>query len=146
VHVSVFTMLISEHRAPALRATNRAMTEINRVIGSDPRQVLLGRAGPYPDFVSEPVTRVTAEESPSWEEVVRHAEHGDTVAVVAHGRHVADVVPSGELDRLRETIDVLSDTDLVRDLVEGLADARSGRVFSASDVAADLSARRAAGE
>ncbi len=96
--------------------------------------------------MSEPVTRVTAEESPSWDEVVRHAEHGDTVAVVAHGRHVADVVPSGELDRLRETIDVLSDTDLVRDLVEGLADARAGRVFSASDVAADLSARRTAGE
>jgi|ERR1022692_3608357 hypothetical protein len=31
-------------------------------------------------------------------------------------RHVADVVPSGELDRLRETIEVLSDTELVREL------------------------------
>jgi hypothetical protein len=28
---------------------------------------------------------------------------------------VADIVPSGELDRLRETIEVLSDTELVRD-------------------------------
>jgi hypothetical protein len=55
-------------------------------------------------------------------------------------------VPSGELDRLRETIDVLSDTDLVRDLIEGMADARAGRVFSASDIAADLAARRDAGE
>lgn len=77
--------------------------------------------------------------------MVRHAEHGNTVAVVAHGEHVADVVPSGELERLRETIDVLSDTDLVRDLVEGLADVRAGRVFPAADVAADLAARRAAG-
>jgi PHD/YefM family antitoxin component YafN of YafNO toxin-antitoxin module len=73
---------------------------------------------------------VNAEESPSWVDIVRRAEHGDTVAVVAHREHVADVVPSGELDRLRETIEILSDTELVRDLIEGLADARAGRVFS----------------
>jgi predicted transcriptional regulator len=36
---------------------------------------------------------------------------------------------------LRETIEVLSDTELVRDLREGLADARAGRVFSAREVA-----------
>jgi antitoxin (DNA-binding transcriptional repressor) of toxin-antitoxin stability system len=96
--------------------------------------------------VSEPGTSVHAEESPSWAEVVRRAEHGDTVAVIAHGEHVADVVPSGELDRLRDTVEVLSDTELVRDLIEGLADARAGRVFSADDIAADLAARRAAGE
>lgn len=96
--------------------------------------------------MSELVTSVDAEESPSWADVVRRAEHGDTVAVIARGEHVADVVPSGELDRLRHTIEVLSDTDLVRDLIEGLADARAGRVFSADDIAADLAARRAAGE
>lgn len=96
--------------------------------------------------MSEPLPVVTVEESPSWAEIVRHAEHGDTVAVIAHGEHVADVVPSGELDRLRETIDVLSDSDLVRDLIEGLSDAHAGRVFSADDIAADLAARRAAGE
>jgi antitoxin (DNA-binding transcriptional repressor) of toxin-antitoxin stability system len=96
--------------------------------------------------VSGPVTSVHAEESPSWAEVVRRAEHGDTVAVIAHGEHVADVVPSGELDRLRDTVEVLSDTELVRDLIEGLADARAGRVFSATDIAADLAARRAAHE
>jgi len=96
--------------------------------------------------VSEPVTSVNAEESPSWADVVRHTEHGDTVAVVAHGEHVADVVPSGELDRLRDTIEVLSDTDLVRDLIDGLFDARAGRVYPAADIAADLAARRASGE
>jgi antitoxin (DNA-binding transcriptional repressor) of toxin-antitoxin stability system len=72
------------------------------------------------------VTSVHAEESPSWAEVVRRAEHGDTVAVIAHGVHVADVVPSGELDRLRDTVEVLSNTNLVRDLIEGLAE-RIGR-------------------
>jgi antitoxin (DNA-binding transcriptional repressor) of toxin-antitoxin stability system len=92
-----------------------------------------------PDFV------VRAEEQPAWAEIVRRAERGESVPVIAHGDHVADIVPSGELDRLRETIEVLSDTELVRDLQEGLADARAGRVFSAEDVAADLAARRAAG-
>ncbi|NKQ55773.1 hypothetical protein HFP15_23125 [Amycolatopsis sp. K13G38] len=96
--------------------------------------------------MSEPTSTVRAEDQPSWVDVVRRTEHGETVSVVAHGEHVADVVPSGELDRLRETIDVLSDTDLVRDLAEGLADARAGRVFSADDIAADLAARREAGE
>lgn len=38
--------------------------------------------------------------------------------VIAHGEHVADVVPSGELDRLRETIEVLSDPEAMRDLAD----------------------------
>ena len=87
-----------------------------------------------------------AEDQSSWAEVVRHAERGESISVIAHGDHVADIVPSGELDRLRETIEVLSDTALVRDLREGLADAHAGRVFTADQIAADLAARRAAGE
>lgn len=70
--------------------------------------------------MSEPADTVRAEDQPSWADVVRHAEHG-------------------------ETIDVLSDSDLVRELREGLADARAGRVFTADDIAADLAARRDAG-
>jgi predicted transcriptional regulator len=96
--------------------------------------------------MSEPGATVRAEDEPSWAEVVLHAEHGESVSVIAHGEHVADVVPSGELDRLRETIEVLSDTELVRDLREGLADADAGRVVPAEQIAADLAARRAAGE
>lgn len=92
-----------------------------------------------PDFV------VRAEEQPAWGEIVRRAERGESVPVIAHGDHVADIVPSGEVDRRRETIEVLSDTELVRDLQEGLADARAGRVFPAEEIAADLAARRAAG-
>ncbi len=55
-------------------------------------------------------------------------------------------MPSGELARLRETVEVLSDPQLVRDLRDALADARAGRVFTAEQVAADLAARRAADE
>lgn len=96
--------------------------------------------------MSEPAITVHAEDQPSWNEVVRHAEHGESVSVMAHGEHIADIVPSGELDRLRETIEVLTDTELVRDLREGIVDARAGRVFPAAQIAADLAARRAAGE
>ena len=96
--------------------------------------------------MSEPAITVNAEDQPSWNEVVRHAEHGESVSVMAHGEHVADIVPSGELDRLRETIEVLTDTELVRDLREGIVDARAERVFSAGQIAADLAARRTAGE
>ena len=96
--------------------------------------------------MSEPGFAVRAEDQPAWAEIVRRAERGESVAVIARGDHVADVVPSGELDRLHETIEVLSDTELVRDLQEGLADARAGRVFSAGQVAADLAARRIADE
>lgn len=53
-----------------------------------------------------------------WEEAVRRAERGETVAVISHGEHVADVVPSGELARLRETIEVLGDADAVRALAD----------------------------
>jgi antitoxin (DNA-binding transcriptional repressor) of toxin-antitoxin stability system len=77
---------------------------------------------------------------------VRHAEHGEPVSVIVHGEHVAGVVPSGELARLPETIEVRCDTELVRDLREGLADGRAGRVFAAADIAADLAAQRDAGE
>jgi hypothetical protein len=59
--------------------------------------------------VSEPGFVVRAEDQPAWAEIVRRAERGESVAVIAHGDHVADVVPSGELDRLRETIEVLAD-------------------------------------
>jgi antitoxin (DNA-binding transcriptional repressor) of toxin-antitoxin stability system len=70
----------------------------------------------------EPVSVTTdslhaaSEHARSWEQAVERAERGETVAVLAHTRHVADVVPSGEIARLRETIDVLSDNDLLREL------------------------------
>jgi antitoxin (DNA-binding transcriptional repressor) of toxin-antitoxin stability system len=82
-----------------------------------------------------------SEHARSWEQAVERAERGETVAVLAHGRHVADVVPSGEIERLRETIDVLCDNDLLRELHNGLDDLRAGRVVAAADVAADLGRR-----
>ncbi|MGW3466888.1 hypothetical protein ACWDKQ_00075 [Saccharopolyspora sp. NPDC000995] len=95
------------------------------------------------ETMSEQPVSVSADGLASWNEAVHRAERGESVPVIAHGEHVADVVPSGEIDRLRETIEVLSDSDVVRDLREGLADMAAGRTISADQMAADLAARAA---
>lgn len=84
-----------------------------------------------------------SEQTRSWEQAVARAERGETVAVLAHGKHVADVVPSGEIERLRETIDVLSDNDLLHELRNSLDDLRGERIVPAADVAADIRRRSA---
>jgi len=49
--------------------------------------------------------------------------------VIADGEHVANVAPSGKLERLPETIEVLSDSDAVRALsdieIAGVSGGRS---------------------
>ena len=87
--------------------------------------------------------RAASEQAAAWEQAVRRAEGREAVAVLAHGRHVADIVPSGEIERLREMIEVLSDNDLLRDLHAGLDDLRAGRQVAAEDVAEDLRRRTA---
>lgn len=64
--------------------------------------------------MSELPVSVSTDGLESWNDAVRRAERGEVVAVIAHGEHVADVVPSGELDRLRETIEVLSDPEAMQ--------------------------------
>jgi antitoxin (DNA-binding transcriptional repressor) of toxin-antitoxin stability system len=71
-----------------------------------------------PVSVSAEDLPATSPQSAAWRDTVQRAEHGETIAVIAHVEHVADVVPSDELDRLRETIEVLSDHDLVRALAD----------------------------
>lgn len=93
----------------------------------------------HSDGMSETASVYVDEPSlPAWSDVFRRAEHGETVAVIAHGERVADVVPSDELERMRETIEVLSDADLMREVAAGLIDLRAGHIVSADDVAADL--------
>ncbi len=68
--------------------------------------------------VSADELHAASEQTASWDGAVARAVRGETVAVIAGGEHVADVVPSAELERLRETIEVLSDTDAVRALAD----------------------------
>jgi antitoxin (DNA-binding transcriptional repressor) of toxin-antitoxin stability system len=95
-----------------MRQTGRDRTETGTETGDATR----GRA--YHQGMSEQPVTVSADGLESWNDALRRAERGETVAVIAHGRHIADVVPSGELDRLRETIEVLSDPDAMRDLAD----------------------------
>ena len=62
--------------------------------------------------------QVASQQAARWEDAIRRAERGEIIAVIAHGEHVADVVPSGELDRLRETIEVLSGPEAMQDLAD----------------------------
>jgi antitoxin (DNA-binding transcriptional repressor) of toxin-antitoxin stability system len=71
-----------------------------------------------PISVSADDLHAASRQAAAWEDAIHRVERGETVAVIAHGEHVADVVPSGELDRLRETIAVLSDPDTMRDLAD----------------------------
>lgn len=72
----------------------------------------------HPPVVSAHALHAASRQTATWDEAVTRAARGETVAVIADGKHVADVVPTGELERLRETIEVLSDTDAVRALAE----------------------------
>ena len=71
-----------------------------------------------PATVSVDDLRAAGAPATSWTEAVRRASRGETVAVVDGGEHVADLVLADVLDRLRETIDVLSDTEAVRALAD----------------------------
>lgn len=77
---------------------------------------ILAGMSEQPVSVSADDLHAASRQAATWDDAIRRAEHGETVAVIAHGEHVADVVPSGELERLRETIEVLSDREAMRDL------------------------------
>ena len=73
------------------------------------------------------------EQASAWQNAVRQAEAGQSVAIISHGEHVADVVPSGELERLRETIEVLSDAATRADLDEAKRSIEEGDVLRGAD-------------
>src|ERR1017187_5877078 len=52
--------------------------------------------GSTKEHVSEPASTGQAEDQPSWAEIVRHDERGESVPVPAGGDPVAEIVPSGE--------------------------------------------------
>lgn len=112
--------------------------------GSTQQSLILGDMSEQPVSVSADDLHAVSQQAAMWEDAVRRAGRGESVAVIAHGEHVVDVVPSGELDRLRETIEVLSDSELVQELRAGLDDIQAGHVVSADQVAADLRARSTA--
>jgi len=62
--------------------------------------------------------------------------------ITRNGTRAAVLLSADDFDSLMETLDVLSDADLVRDIQDGLRDAEAGKVFSHDEVVAELAAAR----
>jgi antitoxin YefM len=77
------------------------------------------------------------------EVVNRVSTQHERITVTVHGRPSAVLLAPEDLERLEETIAVLADSDLVRDLAQAEADIASGRVESADELAEAMRARRA---
>lgn len=67
----------------------------------------------------------------------------ERVTVTVHGRASAVLLAPEDLERLEETIAVLADSDLLRQLARSDADVASGRVESADELAEAMRQRRA---
>jgi hypothetical protein len=71
-----------------------------------------------------------------WDEAVASAARGQVITVTAGDKRLAAVVPADQSDlvaRLRETIDVLSDSDAVRAIVESRASIARGEGIRGRD-------------
>ena len=77
------------------------------------------------------------------EVVNRVSTQHERITVTVHGRPSAVLLAPEDLERLEETIAVLADGDLVRDLAQAEADVAAGRVDSADELAEAMRARQA---
>ena len=75
--------------------------------------------------------------------VERTQEHVD---ITRNGEPAAVLVSYAELEALRETIAILSDTRAVEDIRQGEADVAAGNTTNAEDLREAMLARRAASE
>ncbi|MEV4354072.1 hypothetical protein [Nonomuraea sp. NPDC049625] len=71
-----------------------------------------------------------------WDEAVASAARGQVVTVTGEGKRLAAVVPADQPDlvaRLRETIDVLSDSEAVQAIVDSRASIARGEGLRGKD-------------
>jgi antitoxin YefM len=85
-----------------------------------------------------PLAEVRAQLSRLVEEAERTHER---VEVTKNGRRAAVILSAGDYDSIMETLDILSDSDLVVAIREGMDDRERGEVYSAEEVEAELKAR-----
>lgn len=62
--------------------------------------------------------------------------------ITRNGKRAAVLLSADDYDSLLETLDVLADANLVRDIRDALAEVEAGDVESHEQVVADLAARR----
>jgi antitoxin YefM len=85
-----------------------------------------------------PLAEVRAQLSKLVEEAERTHER---VEVTKNGRRAAVILSADDYDSIMETLDILSDSDLVAAIREGMDDLARGEVYSAEEVEAELKAR-----
>lgn len=66
----------------------------------------------------------------------------ERVTVTVHGQASAVIMAPDDVERLEETIAVLADAALIRQLTESEADLSAGRVETLDDLAAAMKSRR----
>lgn len=76
------------------------------------------------------------------EVVNRVSTQHERVTVTVHGRASAVLLAPEDLERLEETIAVLADSDLLRQLAESDADLASGQVETADELAEAMRQRK----
>lgn len=76
------------------------------------------------------------------EVVSRVSSQHERVTVTVHGHPSAILLAPDDLERLEETIAVLADHELLRDLAAADDDIASGRVETAEELAAAMARRR----
>ena len=91
-------------------------------------------------MTEEPVADV--DKLAAWSAIAARVEHGESVPFVAHGKRVGYIVPAGELERLQETIAVLSDPDTLADLRDH---SREDQIVGVDALGELLARRREAG-
>jgi prevent-host-death family protein len=88
---------------------------------------------------TKPLAEVRQELSKIVEAAVSSHERFD---ITRNGKRAAVLLSANDYDSLLETLDILADADLVRDLRQGLQEAEAGDVSTHDEVVADLELRR----
>ena len=87
---------------------------------------------------TKPLAEVRQDLSKIVEAAVSSHERFD---ITRNGKRAAVLLGADDYDSLIETLDILADADLVRDLQRGLQQAEAGQVSAHDEVVADLGLR-----
>lgn len=88
---------------------------------------------------TKPLAEVRQDLSRIVEAAVRSHERVD---ITRNGKRAAVLLSADDYDSLLETLDILADADLVRDLQKGLGEAEADDLSTHDEVVADLDLRR----
>lgn len=74
--------------------------------------------------------------------VSRAARYHERTTITVHGQPAAMVVSPQDIQALEETIEILSDTELVKDLTQTMVDIQANNLHSTEEIEEVIAARR----